>query len=204
MEAPRVCLLPLRWVSRRPRHAFASSLFLPAQACHSHFHAITPQELASLLISRLLFLRPLLKASLFLSLSLSLPLSCCTLPFLLAHCRTREQFSHLHFFSFRSCTPTCHPPFWSPPPLHLLVYWGHFAGNAGWGVLSIGRCGWVNAARGAWVQVLHRKAQRFFFVFSSLPLFPSWPREDCWRYTLQDRWGTALQVRHPIRRRVVL
>lgn len=54
-------------------------------------------------------------------------------------------------------------------------------------------------------QVLHTKAQRFSsLALFSLPLFPSWPREDCWRYTLQDRWGAALQVRHPIRRCVVL
>lgn len=53
-------------------------------------------------------------------------------------------------------------PFGSPPPLHLLVHWGHFAGIAGWGVLSIGRCGWVYAARGAGGRYSIEKRNGFF------------------------------------------
>lgn len=46
---------------------------------------------------------------------------------------------------FEAARPPATP--FGPPPLQLVVYWGHFAGIAGWGVLSIGRCGWVYAAR---------------------------------------------------------
>ncbi|KAL6833144.1 hypothetical protein J3E69DRAFT_128770 [Trichoderma sp. SZMC 28015] len=102
-----------------------------------------------------------------------------------------EQLFSLAFCLLSKCTPACHPL-----RLPCIIHWGHFAGIAGWGVLSIGRCEWVLLEVGAtpWLET-----QRFFLCFFSL-LLPWSHTGDSYR--LQGAWGTALQAGHPIRRRL--
>lgn len=114
----------------------------------------------ALLRSRSLFLQPdWFLLSLFLSFFFVFPSPCPPTVGLVS-----EQLFSLAFCLLSKCTPACHPL-----RLPCIIHWGHFAGIAGWGVLSIGRCEWALLEVGAtpWLET-----QRFFslLLFASLAM----------------------------------